>query len=98
MYKKNSQGWIKHIDFILLDVIVLQAAFVLAYVIRHGKGNYPYDIEAYRSLGVVFAVEGAQPEEHRREHSARCIHLCNRRVGIGQELSGQRDSLQVACA
>lgn len=56
MYKKNSQGWIKHIDFILLDVIVLQAAFVLAYVIRHGKGNYPYDIEAYRSLGVVFAV------------------------------------------
>lgn len=56
MYKKNSQGWIKHIDFILLDVIVLQAAFVLAYMIRHGKGNYPYDKEIYRSLGVVFAV------------------------------------------
>ena len=56
MYKKNSQGWIKHIDFILLDVIVLQAAFVLAYMIRFGKGLSPYDVETYRTLGAVFAV------------------------------------------
>ena len=34
MYKKESTGWFKHYDFILLDMICLQAAFLLAYIIR----------------------------------------------------------------
>ena len=27
MYKRNSQGWIKHLDFIVLDEISLMLAF-----------------------------------------------------------------------
>ena len=33
MYRKDSTGWIKHVDFILLDLICLQVAFVLAYAL-----------------------------------------------------------------
>ena len=39
MYKKGSKGWLKHFDFILLDMICLQIAFLLAYVIRHDNGS-----------------------------------------------------------
>ena len=49
MYRKKSVGWLKHIDFIALDQICLQVAFVLAYMIRHGGGN-PYGIELYRGM------------------------------------------------
>lgn len=33
MYRKDSTGWIKHVDFIILDLICLQVAFVLAYAL-----------------------------------------------------------------
>ena len=36
MYRRKLQGWLKHIDFILLDVLSLLAAFFLAYVTRYG--------------------------------------------------------------
>ena len=41
MYRKDSTGWIKHVDFIILDLICLQVAFVLAYVLS-GYGANPY--------------------------------------------------------
>ncbi len=56
MYKRNTQGWLKHIDFILWDVIVLQAAYVLGYMIRHGWGQWPYLQSDYKSLAIVLAV------------------------------------------
>ena len=40
MYKRSIQGWLKHIDFILLDVLALQLAFILAYAYRHGGMPY----------------------------------------------------------
>ena len=40
MYRKDSTGWIKHVDFIILDLICLQVAFVLAYVLS-GYGANP---------------------------------------------------------
>ena len=33
MYKKSPQGWLKHWDFILLDMISLQIAFMIAYLV-----------------------------------------------------------------
>ena len=33
MYRKDSEGWQKHADFIVLDMICLQLAYVLAYAI-----------------------------------------------------------------
>ena len=54
MYKRNNQGWLKHIDFILCDVLALQLAFILAYAIR--QGGFPYASSIYRSLGLMLVV------------------------------------------
>ena len=56
MYKKNVQGWLKHIDFILWDVLLLQVSFVLGYMIRHGWGRWPYLLSDYKSLAIVLIV------------------------------------------
>ena len=36
MYKKNVRGWVKHLDFMLLDILSLHVAFLFAYMIRYG--------------------------------------------------------------
>ncbi len=54
MYKRNIQGWQKHIDFIICDVIALQVAFVLAYFIS--RGSWAYVSLAYRELAVIFVM------------------------------------------
>ena len=36
MYRKSARGWEKHLDFMILDVLCLQAAFVIAYMVRNG--------------------------------------------------------------
>ena len=53
MYQRNSQGWLKHLDFIVLDIFVLQAAFFLAYDLRHGFFWIPYEVLLYRTMAVV---------------------------------------------
>ena len=35
MYRKKPKGWLKHWDFVLLEIICLQVSYVLAYYIRH---------------------------------------------------------------
>lgn len=52
MYRKDSQEWFKHIDFILLDLICLQAAFLLAYA-ASGYGFHPYRSMLYRNVAVI---------------------------------------------
>ena len=54
MYNRNTQGWLKHIDFILLDEICLQVAFILAYYIRHLR--WPYAVSLYQRMGIALAV------------------------------------------
>lgn len=58
MYKRNAQGWFKHIDFILWDVLILQVSFILGYMIRHGWGQWPYtsQVADYKSLGIILIV------------------------------------------
>ena len=50
MYRKDSQEWLKHIDFILLDLICLQAAFLLAYA-ASGYG-FSYDISVHNLVHI----------------------------------------------
>ncbi|MDO4306304.1 MAG: sugar transferase [Eubacteriales bacterium] len=52
MYKKSAQGWLKHWDFILMDVVCLQIAFVIAYLSRLGIRN-PYNDQLYRNQAIV---------------------------------------------
>ncbi len=54
MYRKTPKGWLKHWDFILLELISLQVSFLIAYFIRHGViGTQVYQDELY---GVVACV------------------------------------------
>ncbi len=56
MYKRNSQGWLKHFDFMLWDILVLQVSFILGYMIRHGWGQWPYTRPEYKSLAIILVV------------------------------------------
>ena len=51
MYRKDSEGWLKHFDFLVLDLLCLQVAFVLAYGIS-GYGFYPYNLLIYRNMAI----------------------------------------------
>lgn len=55
MYRKDYTGWIKHADFILLDLICLQIAFVLAYALS-GYGWNPYQNLLYRNMAVFIEI------------------------------------------
>ena len=55
MYKKSSKGWLKHSDFILLDLICLQAAFILAYLLRHRTGS-PYESQLYLNMAIFLEL------------------------------------------
>ena len=57
MYKRNAQGWSKHFDFIVVDLISLQIAFVLAVALRHH--SWAYATSLYRSLGFVLFLADA---------------------------------------
>ncbi|HAQ4460494.1 TPA: sugar transferase [Enterococcus faecium] len=56
MYRKNSSGWSKHIDFILLDLLCVQLAFYISYVMRQGDWN-PYVIPIYRHMAIFIELE-----------------------------------------
>lgn len=55
MFRKSSEGWLKHCDFILLDLICLQVAFVISYVMRHGFVN-PYENHLYRNMALFLIL------------------------------------------
>ena len=55
MYKKTSKGWLKHVDFLILDLICLQLSFYIAYCIRHGLSNM-YANQLYANMAVVLLL------------------------------------------
>lgn len=52
MYRRYKSSWMKHLDFIILDEIVLQASLYLAYVIWV-KDPYMYENWIYANLAQV---------------------------------------------
>lgn len=52
MYRKKGRSWTKHIDFMLLDVLCMQIAFIVSYICRFGLNN-PYIDKDYRILAVT---------------------------------------------
>ncbi|MCC8168311.1 MAG: sugar transferase [Clostridiales bacterium] len=65
MYKKNTSAWLKHWDFILLDLLCMEAAFWMAVLIRNGlseQTHFPVYTHASTALiliniTVVFFIE-----------------------------------------
>ncbi|MDO4806208.1 MAG: sugar transferase [Coriobacteriales bacterium] len=55
MNKRLVTGLIKHWDFILIDILCLQACYVLSYWINVGMQN-PYDVSRYRYQAFVIFV------------------------------------------
>ena len=54
MYKRNAQGWSKHFDFMIVDEISLQIAFILAALIRNHI--WAYSSSLYRAMGVTLVL------------------------------------------
>ncbi len=55
MYKKEKRSWMKHLDFTILDIICLQMAFVLSYIIRL-EFSSPYSNEPYERLAILLVL------------------------------------------
>lgn len=53
MYRKGLSGVLKHWDFLLLDLICVQAAFILAYLLRHGLHANPYASDLYIMTAII---------------------------------------------
>ncbi len=52
MYERSAEGWAKHLDFILLDMICLEISLALGYILRYGFYN-PFTADSYRNLSIV---------------------------------------------
>ncbi len=52
MYQKEKSVLLKHFDFIILDVIYFQLAYIFAYMLRHGF-IFPYTDTKYRELAII---------------------------------------------
>ena len=55
MYRKNTNSWIKHLDFEILDIICLELAFYVSYWYRH-RDTFLFFPEMYIKLGVLLAI------------------------------------------
>lgn len=55
MYQKNIQGWMKHLDFILLDILSINLAFIAAYITRFGSAGSGQE-NAYISLIAILVL------------------------------------------
>lgn len=57
MYKKGFDGWRKHIDFIIIDILCMHAAVWTAYVLRHSiQENYVMTIPLYVDLALILTA------------------------------------------
>lgn len=55
MYRKKPQGWWKHLDFIITDQILLQLAFILAFMVRYNTTRL-WELRYYSTDMVLVAV------------------------------------------
>ena len=90
MYRKDSEKWLKHFDFIALDMICLQLAFMFAYAIR-GYGMNVYGDVLYRNMAiflgladlVVIFMVGTMKSVLKRGHYKEFVSTLNQAVIVG---------------
>lgn len=57
MYRKSAKGWTKHGDFILLELIILQVSFVIAFYMKNGIGTFHiWESETYRLIALILLL------------------------------------------
>lgn len=55
MYRRQRYGLYKHWDIILIDIILFQISFIMAYMIRHGL-RFPYKNSDYNTIAVMLVL------------------------------------------
>lgn len=56
MYKNDNSSWTKHIDFMLLDLLGIQIAYIFSYILRHGSESNPYNSGVYLRMGIMLML------------------------------------------
>ena len=56
MYRKRMPSWLKHIDFSILDLVLMQAAFWLASITRNGIDFFPYGNPVYMNSALILTL------------------------------------------
>ncbi|MDY5577526.1 MAG: sugar transferase [Lachnospiraceae bacterium] len=57
MYKQESDSWVKHIDFTLIDVLCIQVALLIAYLFRNGWTNPFLYSDFYRMAVILTTID-----------------------------------------
>lgn len=55
MYEKRTNNWTQYFDFLILDVLCQQLAFIIAYALCH-EGHFAYYDREYLNLAAVFVL------------------------------------------
>lgn len=55
MYKKGFEGWRKHLDFMIIDLLCMHVSMIGAYMCRHGW-ELPYVREGYIELAILLTA------------------------------------------
>lgn len=55
MYKRESGSWLKHGDFIILDILCIQIALLVAYVFRNGF-EFPWKNDTYQQMAFILTI------------------------------------------
>jgi exopolysaccharide biosynthesis polyprenyl glycosylphosphotransferase len=55
MYKVATSAWVKHFDFTVIDILSLELAFILSFLLRFGW-VLPFSIQIYAVLGVIMPI------------------------------------------
>lgn len=42
MYREVIKGWFKHLDFMILDAVILEFSLLITYFLRHGFDSQNY--------------------------------------------------------
>lgn len=55
MYKRESGSWLKHGDFIILDILCIQIALLVAYMFRNGF-EFPWENDTYQQMAFILTI------------------------------------------
>ncbi len=56
MYERNDKSWLKHIDFFIVDLIAIVAAYLFAFMTRFPGEGLPFTQALYRDYLLVLAI------------------------------------------
>ena len=68
MYRKKTSSWLKHWDFILLDLILLELSYLLAHWLYHGTAYYreaPLYRNVFLAIAAIDLVVGLMMESYK---------------------------------